>query len=241
MAEILRLIVALAVVVLLGRAARPAWRNRGLALAVWRRIGLRHVLGCLALLVVVLGTAVGLLALVPVTGYGLGSLIGLSGNAVFAPLEEVTVRAGGPDGTTGGPGWGLLAATGGFLGLLLVMFPWLAYVEERVFREGLETAGPGREAWVALRFGLLHLVMLIPVAAALAVGVAGLFYGRVYRVTYARVAANQMLAGSSAVAVATGATRQARQEAVLAATVWHTTFNSLIVVLVLAGVVASVL
>lgn len=238
MAEILRLLVVLAVVVLLGRAARPAWRNRGLALAVWRRIRPRHVLGCLALLVVVLGTAVGLLGLMPVTGYGLGSLIGLSGNAVFAPLEEVTGRAGG---ATGGTEWALLAATGGFLGLLLVMFPWLAYVEERVFREGLETAGAGREAWVALRFGLLHLVMLIPVAAALAVGVAGFFYGRVYRAAYSRVAAERMLTGASAVAVATGATRQARDEAVLAATVWHTTFNSLIVVIVLVGAAASAL
>lgn len=239
MAEILRLLVALAVVVLLGRAARPAWRNRELALAVWRRIRPRHVLGCLALLVVVLGTAVGLLAFVPVTGYGLGSLIGLSGNAVFAPLEEVTVRAGGPGGSSGGADWALLAATGGFLGLLLAMFPWLAYVEERVFREGLETAGPGREAGVALRFGLVHLVMLIPVAAALAVGVAGFFYGRVYRRTYAKVAAERMLAASSGLGVAVDATREAREEAVLAATVWHTTFNSLIVALVLVSVAAS--
>lgn len=240
MAEILRLLVAAAVVVLLGRAARPAWRNRGLAVAVWRRIRPSHVLGCIGLLVVVLGTAVGLLTFVPVTGYGLGSLIGLSGNAVFAPLEELTVRAGVPGGSRE-PQWALLAVTGGFLGLLLVLFPWLAYVEERVFREGLETAGPGREAWAALRFGLLHLVMLIPVAAALAVGVAGFFYGRVYRATYARVAADRMLAGSDGAAVAIDAPRRARDEAVLAATVWHTTFNSLIVALVLAGLTATAL
>lgn len=238
MSDVLRLLVALAVVGLLGRAVRPAWRNRGLATTVWRRIRPRHVVGCLALLTVVLATAVGLMAAVPATAYGLGTFIGLSGNAVFAPLDEVAARTGS-SAAPGGDG-GVLLLVAGFLGVLLALFPWLAYVEERVFREGLEDAGPARELWTALRFGLVHLVMLIPVAAAVAVGVAGFAYGRVYRAAYARVRRRQ--AATSAYGLRLSAVeeqQQARDEAVLAATVWHTTFNSLIVLLVLAGLAVA--
>src|SRR5688500_13528428 len=60
-----QLLVALAVVGMLGRAAAPAWRNRLLATAVWRRIRPFHVLGCLCLLGVVLGTALGLARVAP--------------------------------------------------------------------------------------------------------------------------------------------------------------------------------
>lgn len=238
-AEMLRVVVALVVAGLLGRAARLAWRNRALALQVWRRIRPGHVLGCLALLVVVMGTAVGLMTFVPLTGFGLGSLVGLTGNAVFAPLEEAVVRVGEPGGAASGTDWGLLAVTVGFLGALLALLPWLAYVEERVFREGLEHAEPAREAWTALRFGLVHLVMLIPVAAALAIAVAGFAYGRVYRAAYRRAAHRELTGPLGVPVVQADATRRARDEAVLTATVWHATFNSLIVVLVMIGFLAT--
>lgn len=235
----LRVLVALAVAALLGRAARPAWRNRGLALAVWQRIRPGHVLGCLALLAVVLATAVGLMTLVPVSGFGLGSLIGLTGNAVFAPLEEAVVRVGEPAAAANRTDWGLLVVTVGFLGGLLLLLPWLAYVEEQVFREGLEDAAPVREVWAAVRFGLVHLVMLIPVAAALAIAVAGFAYGRVYRHAYHRAARRQRTGQFGVPVVEAAATQRTRDEAVLTATVWHTTFNSLIVVLVMVGFLAA--
>lgn len=245
MAGYLRLAVAGVVLVLLARAACVAWRNRRLAVTVWRRIRARHVLGSFALLVIVLSVAVGLLELVPATGYGLGMLVGLNSNAVFAPLEEASLRTGGAGlaGAAGGtPSAGVEAlaiavAACAFLTCLLLMFPWLAYVEERTFREGLEDATVLREIATALRFGLLHLVMLIPVAAALAIAVAGFVYGRIYRRAHRRAAVRfSMVDGPlGPVRVATSPAR-ARGEAVLESTVWHTTFNSLIVVLVLAGV-----
>lgn len=190
---------------------------------MWRRIRLRHVAGSVVLLAAVLGVTIGLMVLVPVTGYGLGSLIGLTGNAVFAPVEEAAARGA----TVDGPSAALIsrlvtAGTAAFLLALLVLFPWLAYVEERIFREGLERAGTLRRGWTALRFGLVHLVMLVPVAAALGIAVAGLWYGRVYVRAFDR-------AGT----LDPDQVPHARTEAVLASTVWHTTFNSLIVVLFL--------
>jgi hypothetical protein len=246
MASILRLAVVVAVLFLLLRAAKGAWHNRALALAVWRRIRIRHVLGSAGLLVVVLSVALGLLAFVPITEAGLGKAIGLSGNAVFAPLEEASLRANGesalsptpdassrPEGPTAADA-ALVAGTSAFFVALLLLFPWLAYVEERTFREGLERFGPLREVLSALRFGLVHLVMLIPVAAALAVGVAGFFYGRVYRRAYRRAAQRtEEVPGPFGVPITVApAPARLRGEAVLASTVWHTTFNSLIVVLV---------
>jgi hypothetical protein len=235
---IVRLVVVAAVLLLLARAARMAWQQRRLAVAVWRRIRPHHVLGALGLLVVVLGTALTLLVAVPVTAVGLGSLVGLHGNAIFAPLEEVALRSGGA-AAADAPHPIVMLGTVGFLGGLVLLFPWLAYVEERAFRAGTEDAGPGREAWVALKFGLLHMVMLIPLAAALAIAVAGFAYGRVYRRAFRRAAARTFTvedAGGVPV-VLHPPVRQARAEAVLESTVWHTTFNSLIVVLVLAGFV----
>ena len=226
----LRLVIAAVIVVLLLRSARFAWSNRQLALAVWRRIRARHVAGSLVLLIVVLAVAIALMTYVPVTTLGAGSLIGLTGNAVFAPVEEAAARTGA--GTPAAPPAvtsAVTAATVAFMAALLTMFPWLAYVEERVFREGLERAAPWRHGWAALKFGLAHLIMLVPVAAALAIGVAGLWYGRVYVRAYRSAAGDDLLAHEAA-----------RRHAVLESTVWHTTFNSLLVLLLIAGVLTGV-
>ncbi len=226
MTSALRLTVAAVILFLLGRSAPLAWRNRHLAVTVWRRIRPRHVLGSLVLLVVVVGVTLGLIALVPVTGYGLGSLIGLTGNAVFAPVEEAAARGASVQGPSAVLVSRLVtAAMLSFVVILLALFPWLAYVEEQVFREGLERVDTPRRLWTALRFGLTHLVMLVPVAAALGIAVAGLWYGRVYLRAYATAAGGELVDPAAAQA-----------EAVVASTVWHTTFNTLIGVLLLIGI-----
>jgi hypothetical protein len=225
--SVLRLAVAGVILLLLARSARVAWRNRRLAVTVWRRIRPRHVAGSLVLLTAVLATAVALLELVPVTSFGLGTLIGLTGNAVFAPIEEATARGSAANGGAG-IGQALTWGTVAFLVGLLTLFPWLAYVEERVFREGLERADRPHRLWAALRFGLAHLIMLVPVAAALAIGIAGLWYGRVYVRAFQRAARDETITPD-----------QARSRAVLESTVWHTTFNSLLVVLLIAGVLTG--
>ena len=64
---------------------------------------------------------------------------------------------------------------------------------------------------------------------------AGFAYGRVYRRVYA-TATVRVAVGDGGFAPPVTA-RVARAEAVFAATVWHTTFNSLVVVLIFASLV----
>lgn len=251
---VLRAVVVVAVAVLLVRAARVAWLRRALALRVWRAVRPRHVVGALGLMTVVLTVALGLLWTVPVTGYGLGSLIGLEGNAVFAPIDaalDAPLDAAEQAAVTGQPStgvpWWQVAGVVTFLLGLAAMFPHLANAEEHAFRLGWEDLPPGRQVASALRFGLLHMIMLIPLAAALAIAVAGWVYGRIYLAAYRRsMAASEpprLLPGAGWLDVAEAQRirrrTDARRHAVFTATVWHATFNTCVAMLVLIGYLSS--
>ncbi|HEX2027841.1 MAG TPA: hypothetical protein VHF25_07550 [Nitriliruptorales bacterium] len=175
-----RLAIAAAVLLLLLRASGVAWRNRALAVAVWRSVRPRHLAGAGTLLVVVAVTGYLLLA-IPSLRIGLGELVGFAGNAVFTPLEEAASRTRAPDV---GPDWALAGLATVFLGFLALLLPWLAFVEEEIFRAGLEATDRRGELLSAVRFGLVHMVVLVPLAAALAISIAGYAYGRVYRRAY---------------------------------------------------------
>jgi hypothetical protein len=252
---LVRLLIAAWILVTLVRAARGAWGHRRLVVTVWSSIRPRHLGGTAALLLLVAVTMTLLVALVPGMAYGLGGLIGTSSNAVFAPLEAA-LAASGP-APASGPDWALLIGTSVFLLPLAVLLPWLAFVEEEVFRAGIEDASLPRELLAALVFGLAHLLMLVPVGAALAIGVAGFVYGRVYRRAYAsadpgevpqsvlssfrptkrsHAAADRARTPAALLdgtVIAQDTTPERRQAAaVLASTIWHTTFNTTVVLLV---------
>lgn len=261
---VVRLLIAAWILVTLARAARGAWAHRAVMVTVWRSVRPRHLGGTALLLLLVGATMTMLVALVPGMAYGLGTLVGTTSNAVFAPLEAA-VAATGP-APTAGPDWVLLVAGTVFLLPLAAMLPWLAFVEEEVFRAGLEDASLPRELLAAVVFGLAHLIMLVPVGAALAIGVAGFVYGRVYRHAYASAdpdrvprsvlasyrptkrsaAAADRARTPAALLDGTVVTRDATPErrqaaAVLASTVWHTTFNTTVVLLVWLALMASAL
>ncbi len=262
----LRLAIAGWILVTLGRASRGAWAHRRLITTVWSRIRPRHVAGAAALLVVVVAAASTMIETVPGLGLGLGSLVGTTSNAVFTPLEEAVARTGPP--SAGTVDWALLLLATAFLLPLAALLPWLAFVEEEVFRAGLEDASMGRELRSALVFGLAHLVMLVPLGAALAVGGAGYVYGRVYRSAYARSdgsevpgvvlrsfrptrrsrAAAERARTPQGVLTAAGvggiedrSPERRQADAVLTSAVWHTTFNTLVVLLVWATLVLAAL
>jgi hypothetical protein len=259
---VVRLLIAAWILVTLARAARGAWAHRRLMVTVWRSVRPRHLGGTALLLLLVAATMTMLIALVPGMTYGLGTLVGTTSNAVFAPLEAA-VAASGP-APTSGPDWVLLVSGTVFLLPLAVLLPWLAFVEEEVFRAGIEDASLPRELLAALVFGLAHLIMLVPIGAAVAIGVAGFVYGRVYRRAYASadpdevprsvIASYRTTKRSAAAAdrsrtpavlldgavVTRDTTPERRQAAaVLASTVWHTTFNTTVVLLVWLTLMSS--
>lgn len=64
--------------------------------------------------------------------------------------------------------------------LLLVAMPRLVWAEEVFFRRRIDRRHPVRQALTPLVFGLSHLVMGIPLYAALAIAVAGGLFQRAY-------------------------------------------------------------
>lgn len=250
----LRTVVAVVVLLLLVRAGRVAWRQRVLMRAVWAAVSWRHLLGSFALLAAIVLTAGVLLATVPGMDLGLGRVLGTQGNLVFAPLEEGLAWSSAPPAT--GPDWVLLVGASLFLGPLALLLPWLAFVEEEVFRAGLELASWPRVVAASVGFGLLHLAMFVPLGAALAIGVAGFAYAVVYRRAHAqqrpvpgvarrtfrppRRARAAMVTAADDPWAAIG-WREAQAAGVFHAAVWHTTVNTLVVVSVWLSVVAAAL
>lgn len=262
----LRPVLAVAVLVLLARVARVSWHHRALTVAVWRAVRWRHLVGAALLLALVGGTATLLIATVPGAALGLGDLFGTEANAVFAPLEEGLARAA-PAPT--GPDWALLLGASAFLLPLALLLPWLAYVEEELFRAGLEDASWRRVAVASLVFGLVHLVMLVPIGAGIAIGIAGFAYTLAYRHGHreaspadlpraalqafrstkrSRAAADRVRAaenhggcGPEPVTVVDRSPERAQAAGVFTATVWHATFNTLVVLTVWASMVVAAL
>lgn len=265
-ATALRLAIAGWILVTLGRASRGAWAHRRLITTVWSRIRPRHLAGATVLLVAVVAAASAMITSVPGLDLGLGSLVGTTSNAVFTPLEEAVARTGPtPAGTID---WALLLLSSAFLLPLAALLPWLAFVEEEVFRAGLEDASVWGELRSALVFGLAHLVMLVPLGAALAVGGAGYAYGRIYRTAYARSDGSEVpgavlrsfrptgrsraaadrartprgvLAAAGVGGIEDRSPERRQADAVLSSAVWHTTFNTLVVLLVWATLVTAAL
>lgn len=119
--------------------------------------------GSIALL---LGT-IYLLMKVPGLSWGWWKLLGGSGNAMA--------------GQTGfhGTGWRLMALAVP-VALALAM-PSLALTEERIFRDGSEQQTWGQRIFRQLKFGLLHSLLAgVPLAAGLALTLAGLYFTQAY-------------------------------------------------------------
>ena len=264
--DLLRLLIAAWVVAMLGRAGVGAWHHRELTLTMWRSIRVRHVGGAVALLLVVSAVGLALLEWVPPLRIGLGDLVGFTGNAVFVPLEEAVQHAGPAPAT--GPDWVLIGLASAFLLPLAALLPWLAFIEEEVFRAGLERSSLGGQVVAAVVFGLAHLIMLVPLAASLAIAVAGFVYGRIYRRAFRRsdgigvpwIVLSSFRPTKRAQRAAESARRgqltalgidpragylvdrtpERRQaDAVLEAATWHATFNTLVVALVYLSVVLT--
>lgn len=159
------LLVVLVLAVVGWRLAQAAWisvAHRARSIEVVRGLRPRHVLLAVPVLVVVLVVATALLA-VPGLSFGWWTALGGEGNPVF--------------GSTGGEqGRVLDVVVPVVFGVLLVVaLPLLVWAEEDVFRRGAERRSVGANLVRALVFGLVHALVGIPIAAALALSVGGVY------------------------------------------------------------------
>jgi hypothetical protein len=135
--------------------------------SIWSRVRWRHVWPVPLVLAGVVLVATPLVQ-VPGLDWGWWSALGGQGNPVF----------GSTDATTGTVWeWAIPMV---FIALLVPALPLFALAEERMFRAGAEGWSRGRRAVKVVQFGLVHALIGIPIAFALALSVGGAYFMAVY-------------------------------------------------------------
>jgi hypothetical protein len=159
--DLLTVAVLAVVGVRLFEAARTSVEAHSKTLAVVRGLRWRHFARAVPIVVLIVLTAWVLIQL-PVLSFGWWSMIGGEGN----PVVGVTERD-----------YGIVSVVIPlfFIGLLIVGLPLLVSREEWVFRKGAERRGTANNVARSLVFGAAHAVVGIPIGAALALSIGGLY------------------------------------------------------------------
>jgi hypothetical protein len=159
--DLLTVAVLALVGVRLFEAARTSVGARRRTLGVVQGLRVRHFLRAIPIVAVIVATAWVLIQL-PVLSFGWWSMIGGEGN----PAVGVTERD-----------YGIVSVVVPlcFIGLLIVGMPLLVAREEWVFRRGAEQRGTVSNIGRSVLFGLAHAVIGIPIGAALALSVGGVY------------------------------------------------------------------
>lgn len=173
------------------RVSRMRW------LRLWSLFRLRSVPLALLVLCAVVALGLALVSLGPVLSFSWISMVGGSGSLATGGIATSASTDHGP---------GLVVLSVFVFGAFLILIPQLAHIEERWFRRGAEHRTRGRRLFLAVAFGLSHMVVGVPLGFALALTVLGLACTAVYTRAFAR--------------------RQSRADAVLASTSFHVTYNA---------------
>jgi hypothetical protein len=142
-------------------AARSSVEAHGKTLAVVRGLRWRHFVRAVPVVLLIVPTAWVLIQL-PVLSFGWWTMIGGEGNPVVGVTDK---------------DYGIVSVVIPlfFIGLLIVGLPLLVAREEWVFRRGAERRGSVDNVGRSVLFGLAHAVVGIPIGAALALSIGGLY------------------------------------------------------------------
>jgi hypothetical protein len=136
---------------------------------IWKRFRLKMLIEVLLTIFLVITAFLALVYFLPFTSYGWSQLLSdSSGNFITMPVVEARESQN----------YFIRFLGIGFIFLLILAFPFMAKIEEDLFRRGktkLSEIIP-----TSIKFGLVHLVMGIPLAAGIALIISGIFYARVY-------------------------------------------------------------
>jgi len=235
-------------------------KNLEFCLKVWKHFGVAMFFQCF-LVVLVTTAAFFLLRKVPGLNWGWTNLFFKGGgNIIFAPLAALAEL---PPGSKPvqislvmiillkvSIAFGFLA----FFGLLVIMFPNAAWIEEEMFRKGRHTFGRITKASIA--FGLVHLLVGVPLAAAIALIIPGFFYGFVYASAFEKIWGQQKRAmdylGSQEapplsqrqwdekMEVASRSFIQMEEDALMASTAYHAMNNTIVVGIMFTIIVVAI-
>lgn len=158
------------------------------------------------LLLVTALIAIGLIKFFPLLGWGWGRLIfGTTANIIVAPILSSATSSS------------LLMKVPGFIAMFLLLsaMPFFVWVEEIDFRKGHIEWKP--ICIQSIKFGLIHLIMGIPIGMGLALSIPGFVFACKYRKAYLSLE---------------GLTEHEREDhAVMASTAYHAVYNCVIILL----------
>lgn len=183
--------------------------NYGYIWEVWRNFTFRMLLQCLGVLAAVVVVGLALIHYVPLMEYGwLHLFYEHGGNAGIAPLA---------DASKSDYRMVRLLAPLSMLAFLFAV-PFLAHNEEKMFRKGHTT-------WrkiipQSVIFGLIHCIVGVPLGFGFALALSGLFYGYHYKRTYEEL---RFTIGHE----------MAEERAVFVSTVYHSMYNTILVVVLI--------
>ncbi len=183
-------------------------RNFSFAWTIWRGFGVSMFLEALGVFVLTIVIALQLMH-IPLLKYGWANLIFTDGgNVILAPILDASTS----------PSIAMQFLPVLFLLALIFVLPFLSKTEEDCFRRG-------HNAWGAIakqsvKFGLVHLIVGIPLAAGLALSIPGFWLGYRYKRAFEQKA-KEMKPWAAADA------------AVLVSTMHHTMYNTIAIVLLL--------
>jgi len=164
--DLLTVAVLAVVGVRLFEAARSSVEAHAKTLAVVRGLRRRHFARAIPVVLLIVPTAWVLIQL-PVLSFGWWTMIGGEGNPVVGVTEK---------------DYGLVSVVIPlfFIGLLILGLPLLVAREEWLFRRGAERRGTFANVGRSVLFGLAHAIVGIPIGAALALSIGGLYLTRCY-------------------------------------------------------------
>lgn len=199
----------------------------------------RHLLLAPLAIVCVIGVAYPLSSL-PILEWGWWSALGGQGSIVSGQTDETS--AGGA----------AIIVPVIMMTLLGLGVPLLAHSEEETFRSGLLSMSAKERGLGNLKFGLVHLVMGIPIGVALALSLAGWFFSREAMRVQRRLDAEGLDAQHQArlldaaraqygegVRVETNGPSLAEEQSLYSSAALHAVYNWLIVGLVLTTLIAT--
>lgn len=181
-------------------------RRVGFILETWKRFRVGMFFEIIGILFLLITAIVLLMAYVPILQYGWYNLFSANGgNILFTPILELSSSSF----------LALRLFVPAFFIALLIIIPFCAEWEEEIFRRG-------HSSWTSItkqsiKFGLVHLLVGIPLAAGIAIFIPGFYLGYKYRRAYLK---NIVLLPE----------KEAVREAVCVSTSYHTMIDSVLII-----------